>query len=68
MDTAIISKSESKKKISQAGLNVSIMPCLQSSKPTKRCWTNTSPFQKQKTFDTEVASEVKDTLEINKRS
>ncbi len=61
-DTVIVLKSESGKNNPQAGPNISILPCLESSKPTKRRRANTTSPRKRGKFDAEAIAEVEDAL------
>ncbi len=51
-----------------AGLNISILLCLQSSKHTKRCRANTTSPWKWKKLDTESIAEVEDALSEDERN
>lgn len=65
-DTTIVSKSKNRENNPQAGPNISILSCLQSSKATKRHWANTvSP---QRKFDIETIAKIENALDVDEGS
>ena len=61
-DAAIVSRSESGEDNLQAGPNISILPCPQSSKATNRGRANTTSPRKRGKFDAEAIAEVEGAL------
>lgn len=66
-DTEVVLWNESREDDPKASPNISILPRLPSSKPTKHRQINTISLLKQEKFDVEEIAEVEDKLSPDKK-